>query len=376
MAKPKLKPPKTHEREWGEGTVKEIRSGVWRAWRARQSNKITGKPLRASQTFDGEQAEQRAKAWARGAVEPAVLLLGHWLDRWLAIRLPLVRPQTERNYRTFVAACGPIAHLPLSTLTTEQLQLHTNTMLKTWKRSSVNSWRAIISSALKAAVPSHLAANPMTGVRLPKPDQQPVKAWRADEVQQLVAAARGKAHETWLWLSLGTGIRLGESRALLWSDVDYVAKTITVSKALDHTSDAIGPTKSGKTRVIDLPDELIPVLRAHRMRQPPKERRVCVSPYSGRMPDPKTIEGWLRRLVADHGITPHPPHSTRHTFATLSLEAGVPLKEVSEALGHANVAITAAIYSHNIGTRSRRAASAVGAVLAPIDTRDGTRRHG
>lgn len=363
MPKPKpIRPPKTHERGWHEGTVKEVRSGVWRAWRERvkQPDGTTTRPTR---TFKGDGAEARAKSWAKGDVEPEVLLLGHWLDRWLALRLPVVRPQTQRNYRVFVSWCAPIAALPLASLTTEQLQAHTNTMLSTRARSTVNIWRAIISSALKAAVPAHLPANPMSGVRLPKPDERPVRAWKADEVTALLAAAHGKAHETWLWLSLGSGIRLGEARALLWSDVDLVNLTITVSKSLDHDTDREGPTKSGRTRIVDLPDELVPILTAHRARQSPKEQRVCVSPFSRRMPDPKTIELWLRRLCDQHGIRKLPPHSTRHTFATLALESGVPLKEVSEQLGHANIAITGTIYSHAVEQRRRRAAKAIGAIL-------------
>lgn len=371
-----IRPPKTHERAWHEGTVREIRPGVWRAWRAREK-RPDGSTVRPSKTFSGPGAAERAALWAKGDVEPDVLLLGLWLDRWLALRWPLIRPNTRRNYRAFVNACAPIAAVPLADLTVDVLQLHTNALLSTWKRSSVNAWRSTISSALKSAVPTHLPANPMTGVRLPTPDERPVKAWRADEVAKLLAAARGRAHETWLLLSLGTGIRLGESRALLWSDVDLQARTITISTSMDHATDTIGPTKSGRTRVVDLPDELVPILVEHRARQSPKELSVCVSTWSKRVPDPNSIYGWLRKLCAAAGVNPLTPHSARHTFATLALDAGVPLKEVSEQLGHADVAITATIYSHNIGTRSRRAASAIGAILAPKQgkgTRNGTRR--
>lgn len=350
---------KHHERAWHHGTVVEVRPGVWRAWRARAGDR------RPSRTFHGDGAAARAAAWAKGDVEPSVLLLGHWLDRWLALRLPVVRPNTRRNYIAFVEACAPIATLPLATLSVDDLQAHTNALLGRWSRSHVNAWRSIISSALLAAVPRYLPANPMAGVRLPTPDERPVKAWTAAEVSALLEAAKGRAHETWLWLSLGTGIRLGEARALLWSDVDLVNKTITVSTSLDHNSDEVGPTKSGKTRIVDVPDELVPVLVAHRAKQSPKETRVCCSSFSRRVPDPKAIQGWLRRLCDQYGLTQHSPHATRHTYATLALEAGVPLKEVSEQLGHADVAITARIYSHALNVRRRRAANAIGAILAP-----------
>lgn len=364
---------KRHERAWHDGTVVEVRPGVWRAWRARQG------AVRASRTFKGDGAESRAQTWASGAVEPAVLLLGHWLDRWLSLRLPTLRATSRERYRRYVVQCAPIAAVPLSQVTTELLQQRANELLADHDRTTVQNWRAIISSALLAAVPRHLAANPMAGVRLGTPTDRPVKAWRADEVARLVAAARGRAHETWLWLSLGTGIRLGEARALLWPDVDLANLTITVSKSLDHKTSTVGPTKSGKTRTVDLPAELVPVLTAHRARQPPREQRVCTSAATGRRPTAGAIHKWLALLTAAAGVTQHSPHSTRHSYATLALEAGVPLKEVSEQLGHADVAITARIYSHSLNVRRRQSADALGAVLAPKPangTQIGTRSTG
>ncbi len=39
-------------------------------------------------------------------------------------------------------------------------------------------------------------------------------------------------------------------------------------------------------------------------------------------------------------------HDLRHTCATLLIETGVPLITVKELLGHANIAVTANIYTH------------------------------
>ena len=114
---PAPEPPKTHARRWHEGTIKEIRPGVWRSWRERVY-RADGTTLRPSRTFRGEGAERRAATWAKGDVEPAVLLFGHWLDRWLAMRLPILRPTSRERYRRFVVQCGPLASLPLAQVTT------------------------------------------------------------------------------------------------------------------------------------------------------------------------------------------------------------------------------------------------------------------
>ncbi len=53
------------------------------------------------------------------------------------------------------------------------------------------------------------------------------------------------------------------------------------------------------------------------------------------------------------------PHSLRHTWATLALEAGVHPKVVSERLGHSTIAITLDTYSHVVEGMDADAATRV-----------------
>jgi integrase len=55
-------------------------------------------------------------------------------------------------------------------------------------------------------------------------------------------------------------------------------------------------------------------------------------------------------------------HDLRHTYATIALGRGVPLKVVSDALGHSSIAITADTYMHVTPGMSRAAADAMDAV--------------
>ncbi len=56
-------------------------------------------------------------------------------------------------------------------------------------------------------------------------------------------------------------------------------------------------------------------------------------------------------------------HDLRHTCATLLLSRGVPVKVVSEMLGHASVAITLDTYSHVLPSMQEAAAKAMEDVL-------------
>jgi len=57
-------------------------------------------------------------------------------------------------------------------------------------------------------------------------------------------------------------------------------------------------------------------------------------------------------------------HDLRHTHATLLLAAGVPVKVVSERLGHANAMITLGVYAHVMPGMQAEAAATFGALLS------------
>lgn len=57
------------------------------------------------------------------------------------------------------------------------------------------------------------------------------------------------------------------------------------------------------------------------------------------------------------------PHDLRHTHATLLLKAGVPIKVVSERLGHSTPAFTMATYQHILPGMQREAAETFASLL-------------
>ncbi len=56
-------------------------------------------------------------------------------------------------------------------------------------------------------------------------------------------------------------------------------------------------------------------------------------------------------------------HDLRHTYATLAIQAGVPLLTVSRQLGHADIGTTANVYGHAVRGSNRAAAEAIGAII-------------
>ena len=73
------------------------------------------------------------------------------------------------------------------------------------------------------------------------------------------------------------------------------------------------------------------------------------------------------RVIADP-LEPIELHGARHTFASLMAEAGVPIEDLSEFLGHSTINLTVKTYRHLYPEARRRAAAALDAFLAAADT--------
>jgi integrase len=68
-------------------------------------------------------------------------------------------------------------------------------------------------------------------------------------------------------------------------------------------------------------------------------------------------------LLKRAGLPRIRPHDLQHTAATLLLAQGVPVKVVSEMMGHANVGITLSIYGHVLPHMQQQAAGTMDRIL-------------
>jgi len=80
-------------------------------------------------------------------------------------------------------------------------------------------------------------------------------------------------------------------------------------------------------------------------------------------------------LVKRSGLPRIRFHDLRHTPATLLLQARVPIKVVSERLGHSTPGFTMATYQHVLPGMQAEAAMTFADLLAPLDTSTGFGRR-
>jgi len=75
--------------------------------------------------------------------------------------------------------------------------------------------------------------------------------------------------------------------------------------------------------------------------------------------DPDNFRNATYRLTTDAVGERWSPHELRHSAASLMLAQGVPLKVISEVLGHSSIRITSDVYAHLMDDASVIAADAM-----------------
>ncbi len=172
-----------------------------------------------------------------------------------------------------------------------------------------------------------------------------------------------------------TGMRRGEVLGLRWSDIDLDAARLAVRQALVAVGyDVIKSTpKSHNARVIDLDAETVRKLRQHRRQQNEErvewaadyeDQNLVVAKENGEPIHPHTLSQSFERIIQRAGLRRIRLHDLRHTHASLALKGGVPVKVVSERLGHESPAFTLKQYVHVLPGMQAEAARSVAALVA------------
>src|SRR5262249_36743345 len=189
--------------------------------------------------------------------------------------------------------------------------------------------------------------------RLPKLERREMRTLSPEQSRTVLGELRGTPHYWPVLLALSTGGRRGEILALRWRNFDLDRSIVRITESISPKL-VIGPTKSGKRRVVTLPAGTVQELRRWRREQAEQLLRlgvrqdgdtmVCTWP-DGSTVTPESTGHFCKRLFKRLGLPVH-FHSLRHTHATQLLIAGVHPKVVQERLGHATVAMTLDVYSH------------------------------
>lgn len=358
-------------KSYGDGSIFQRKDGRWVAT-IPDFNK-TGKRKAFYGATKKEALAARKEAMVQVArneyVSSSRQRVGEYLQYWLEVHTPTIGVTSAQNYDSFFRIhCIPIlGHHLLQKLTVDHIQKMVDQL---WKQNYAASTISKIYTVLKAALDDaveweKIAKNPCKHVKLPRGEERDHVILEADQARLLIQVAQEALQEkrqigVIILLLIGTGMRLGEVLSLHWHDIDFDKRELNVVSALKYNEkehilfEGDPKTKSSKRR-IPLSNLVLSALSTHRMNQ--RERRIGAATWPS---DDRIIVGELKRgyvsqgtarqqfhrFLKDHGLPSMVPHDLRHNVATALLAAGVPMKTVSELLGHGDIKVTVNIYGH------------------------------
>jgi integrase len=199
-------------------------------------------------------------------------------------------------------------------------------------------------------------------------DGRPSKSLTLDQAAAVLAASEGTPMHAYVVLSLLTGARTEELRALRWDHVvaydDTRQAWVPVSIAgWDHDRFAIyvwrsvrtgGDTKTKKSRrTLALPKRCVAALRGHYDAAAAAARRgsrIVFTTSGGTPLDRHSALRAFRKVIGAAGLTPGEwtPREMRHSFVSLLSDAGVPLENIARLVGHVDTTTTETVYRKQI----------------------------
>lgn len=312
------------------------------------------------------------------------------LGQWLPAKEATLAPTTHARYVTSVEhyLLPHLGDTPLRRLRTEHVEALYRRLLIVGSRrggplaaKTITNLHQIIRSSLNDAVGRGLlTSNPAEGAHVPDPRKRPsgrrrARSWTATELGDFLCDTAENRYSMLFRLAAATGMRRGEVLGLRWDNVHFDTGRIEVTQALTSVGYRLEfsrlKTRTGR-RNVTVDADTMDLLARWRGDQTAELAEagaanahglVFVRP-GGQPIHPHSVSQAFDRAQRPLDVTPIRFHDLRHTHASLLLRDRVPIKVVSERLGHSNPAFTMTTYQHVLPGMQDDAAATFGQLLS------------
>ena len=298
------------------------------------------------------------------------------LDDWLAHGLDGVSVRTVTLYKGTISPAlrGQLGTAKLGDLTAGDVQEALTALASRMSTRTVQISRNVLVRAIRQAERDGLAARNVAAlVKAPKGRRagRPSKSLTLEQATALMDAAKGTRLEAYITLSLLTGLRTEEARALRWDHVVARAsdqwRPVTET-GFDHDQLAVfvwrseragGDTKTPQSRrTLALANRCVAALREQKIQQAAdrlaagrlwRDHNLVFASTIGTPLDDHNVRRQFRKITKAAGLgDTWVPRELRHTFVSLLSAHGVPVEAIALLAGHNQTATTELVYRHQI----------------------------
>lgn len=325
----------------------------------------TFRTKKAAEDYEAEQRVDRARGqW----VDPTAgrTTFAEWVDEWRQSVEQTWRPSTRAKNATaldryWLPEFGPMR---MESVSPRNVQQAINRMTEKLKPSTVRSYYGVLAHLFNDAVDLEvIGRSPCRAIKLPKLSHQVKRVIGPADLHRL-ADEVGPDWRLLIYLGGVMGLRIGEALGLQWSDVDFGARTLTVSRTVSEAYGRVTigePKTRSSLRTLAFPAALAGEFIRHRehIGENPSDfvfqdaigGPVRASNLRYRVFDPAV------RAAGLDGVT---FHGLRHSAATEWVASGIDARTVQYRLGHSDPALVLRLYAHHSIDADRRAADTVG----------------
>lgn len=301
------------------------------------------------------------------SVDPKNISVDDYFNEWIKLYVdPNLKKSTKKCYVNLInKQIRPrIGKYKLNSITPAIIQEVLNDLYKEDKSASyIKLVRVVMRAAFEYAVRPmmYIKTNPVIYAKTPKGSRK-VKRREIvskENINRILGRFEGTGFYLPIMIAYHSGLRIGEVYGLTWDNIDFDRNIIYVRKQLKqyHNEFYFSDLKNTSSRRdVIVTDKLIKALKEEYETQQ-LERELLGKQYQdswnlvnakrgGGFYSPNSFAYANRVIKKDLGIDNFNFHSLRHTHATMLIEAGANIKDVSLRLGHSNIETTLQIYTH------------------------------
>lgn len=370
----------------GEGTISKRKDGRWES-RLTHGKRADGRPRRITlygktRKDVADQLNEMLNAQNKGVlVAPDQLTFAVYLQKWLAGKQAAGRREsTIAGYTNMVEK-----HLSpfIGDLRVQKLEpLHLETLYGQLRAKGlgprmVQLSHVILYNVLKQAKRDGIVfRNVAEQVERPAVTPYEAAIWTGEQVVAFLTGIREHRWFLFYYFSVTTGMRRGELLGLQWQDIDFEESRLSIRRNLTTAGRKVvmsePKTRSGR-RMLYLTTEALDLLKVHREAQDARSSKLGEKwPGNGHVfvtqigttIRPIKMSREFDQLGKKMGMPRIRLHDLRHTNASLASRQGMPIKLLSERLGHSTPGFTAKTYQHLYDDQHREAAMTLAELTA------------
>ncbi|MDU7215211.1 MAG: site-specific integrase [Clostridium paraputrificum] len=264
---------------------------------------------------------------------------------------------TKNNYlsRINYHIIPKLGNLKLTDITNITIQNFYNSLINENKLAPASAKKIIeiLNNCFKYAKKNKLIYNIPTDIEKIKLEKPKIDYWDKNNVDFFLNEIQDTYLYTPVFISLLTGLRVGELCGLRWSDIDFDNAFITVNNQVIQDkinkqlllSDVLKTSTSHRN--VSIPNVLIDHLKELREVDSDPMNGFIIKDRNNCMANPRNVSIEFTKKVSKYkNLKQISFHSLRHTHATLLIFHGENIKVVSDRLGHKDISVTLNTYTH------------------------------